>query len=240
MNSLLSLASTEVYGISMLFMIGWREGPGLEDEPQHVHQGRVMVYMLHALDVPVIILSEDSIGAEQQTKLVATQARDIKGTVALVVRTGTFGEFKGGPQASSDYLMSHEEAIISAASVLEDDAAVICTTRMASRELFESRALSAVGHQRDFLTVVGMGHANQIALGLPMVRPARSIYCFDGDGAALMHMGSMASIGKSGCVNLSHLVFNNGVHGSVSSQPTFSFAIDIPAIAAACGYLSAE
>jgi phosphonopyruvate decarboxylase len=128
----------------------------------------------------------------------------------------------------------------SAAEILEDDAAIICTTGMPSRELFEFRAQRQAGHHRDFLTVGGMGHASQIALGLAMAQPSRPVYCFDGDGAALMHMGSMAIIGQSNSQNLMHLVFNNGVHGSVGDQATVGFEIDLPQIATACGYASAQ
>jgi phosphonopyruvate decarboxylase len=135
--------------------------------------------------------------------------------------------------------MGREEAIMAAAEVLEDNAAVICTTGMPSRELFEFRARNKAGHHRDFLTVGGMGHASQIALGLAMAQPARPIYCFDGDGAALMHMGSMAITGQSKAKNLIHLVFNNGVHGSVGGQPTVGFSIDMPQVANACGYAKA-
>jgi phosphonopyruvate decarboxylase len=239
-NPLLSLASPEVYGVPMLLMIGWRGEPGREDEPQHIHQGRVMVSMLETMEIPVVILSADPIKANQQTKEAATIALQINGPVALIVRKGTFNKFKGVSRTFSNYPMSREEAIVTATAVLEDDSTVICTTGMASRELFEFRAHANAGHQRDFLTVGGMGHANQIALGLAMARPDRSVYCFDGDGAALMHMGSMAIIGQSGCNNIYHIIFNNGVHGSVGGQPTVGFSIDIPAIASACGYVSSE
>ena len=107
---------------------------------------------------------------------------------------------------------------------------------MASRELYEYRKEKNMGHHRDFLTVGGMGHANQIALGLAISQPNRQIYCFDGDGAALMHMGSLAIIGQSKCDNLIHIIFNNGVHGSVGGQPTVGFKIDFCKIAYACGY----
>ena len=239
-NPLLSLASPEVYGVPMLIMIGWRGEPGLPDEPQHIHQGRVMAPMLEAMNVPTIILSDDSKKADQQTKAAALQAREIEGPVALVVRKGTFTKFQGGSQTKFGYSMSREEAIITAAMAVEESAAVICTTGMASRELFEFRANNQMGHQRDFLTVGGMGHANQIALGLAIAQPNRSVYCFDGDGAAIMHMGSMAIIGQSDCSNFVHLVFNNGVHGSVGGQPTVGFEINIPTIAEACGYVKAE
>lgn len=238
-NPLLSLASPEVYGTPMLLMLGWRGEPGKKDEPQHVHQGRVMAKMLEDMDLPFVVLSEDMVEAEVQTKAAAQQARDINGPVALVVKKNTFDKY-AAPEVEADLPLGREEAIIAAAETLEDNAAVICTTGMPSRELFEFRARNEAGHDRDFLTVGGMGHASQIALGLAMSQPARPIYCFDGDGAVLMHMGSMAITGQSNAKNLIHLVFNNGVHGSVGGQPTVGFNINMPKIAIACGYASAQ
>ena len=237
-NPLMSLASPAVYGTPMLLMLGWRGEPGKKDEPQHVHQGRVMIKLLEDMDLPVVVLSDDILEAEVQTKAAAQKAHDISGPVALVVKKNTFDKYSA-PKAEADLPMGREEAIIAAAEVLEDNAAVICTTGMPSRELFEFRARNEAGHHRDFLTVGGMGHASQIALGLAMAQPARPVYCFDGDGAALMHMGSMAITGQSKAKNLIHLVFNNGVHGSVGGQPTVGFSIDMPQVASACGYAKA-
>ena len=238
-NPLMSLASPEVYGTPMLLMLGWRGEPGKKDEPQHVHQGRVMIKLLEDMDLPVVVLSDDIVEAEVETKAATQKARDISGPVALVVKKNTFDKYSA-PKAEADLPMGREEAIIAAAEVLEDNAAVICTTGMPSRELFEFRARNEAGHHRDFLTVGGMGHASQIALGLALAQPARPVYCFDGDGAALMHMGSMAITGQSKAKNLIHLVFNNGVHGSVGGQPTVGFNIDMPQIATACGYVTAK
>lgn len=238
-NPLLSLASPEVYGTPMLLMLGWRGEPGKKDEPQHVHQGRVMTKMLEDMDLPIIVLSKDIAEAEVQTKAAIQKARNINGPVALVVKKNTFDKF-AAPKAEADLPMGREEAIMAAAEVLEDNAAVICTTGMPSRELFEFRARNKAGHHRDFLTVGGMGHASQIALGLAIAQPKRPVYCFDGDGAALMHMGSMAITGQSNAKNFIHLVFNNGVHGSVGGQPTVGFNIDMPQIATACGYAKAQ
>jgi phosphonopyruvate decarboxylase len=238
-NPLLSLASPEVYGTPMLLMLGWRGEPGKKDEPQHVHQGRVMTKMLEDMDIPVVVLSSNIAEADVQTKAAAQKARDINGPVALVVKKNTFDKF-AAPKVEADLPMGREEAIMAAAEVLEDNAAVICTTGMPSRELFEFRSRNEAGHHRDFLTVGGMGHASQIALGLAMAQPARPVYCFDGDGAALMHMGSMAITAQSNAKNLVHLVFNNGVHGSVGGQPTVGFNINMPQIATACGYAHAQ
>ena len=176
-----------------------------------------MAKMLEDMDLPFVVLSEDMVEAEVQTKAAAQQARDINGPVALVVKKNTFDKY-AAPEVEADLPLGREEAIIAAAETLEDNAAVICTTGMPSRELFEFRARNEAGHDRDFLTVGGMGHASQIALGLAMSQPARPIYCFDGDGAVLMHMGSMAITGQSNAKNLIHLVFNNGVHGSVGGS----------------------
>lgn len=236
-NPLLSLASPDIYGVPMLVMIGWRGEPGHKDEPQHLHQGRVMLDMLDAMGIAYGILSDDPAKAHAQTLDLAQQARASEAPVAIVVRKGTFAPYKSATStAQSPYPMTREEAIVAAANALPEDAAVIGTTGMPSRELFEHRARNGLGHQRDFLTVGGMGHASSIALGLARARPDRRVYCFDGDGALLMHMGSLAISGQSAAPNLVHLVFNNGMHGSVGGQPTVAFDIDIPAIAAACGY----
>ena len=62
------------------------------------------------------------------------------------------------------------------------------------------------------------------------------VWCFDGAGAAIMHMGSMAIVANKAPKNLVHVVFNNGAHDSVGGQPTVGLKIDLPAVAKAVGY----
>jgi phosphonopyruvate decarboxylase len=81
-----------------------------------------------------------------------------------------------------------------------------------------------------------MGHASQIALGIAMAQPERRMWCFDGDGATIMHMGSMAIVASKTPKNYVHVVFNNGAHDSVGGQPTVGLEIDLPAVAKAVGY----
>ena len=107
---------------------------------------------------------------------------------------------------------------------------------MISRELFEYRTAMNQGHERDFLTVGSMGHASQIALGIALEKQDRRVWCFDGDGASIMHMGSMAIVANKAPQNYIHVVFNNGAHDSVGGQPTVGLKIDLPAIAKAVGY----
>ena len=132
--------------------------------------------------------------------------------------------------------MSREEAIQTVASALDSKDAIVSTTGMISRELFEARTAWGQGHERDFLTVGSMGHASQIALGIALEKENRTIWCFDGDGASIMHMGSMAIIASKAPKNYVHVVFNNGAHDSVGGQPTVGLKIDIPAVAKAVGY----
>lgn len=234
-NPVLSLSSPEVYAIPMVLMIGWRGRPGIKDEPQHVHQGRVTEAMLDSMDVEYTVLSLDLEEAREQTLAAIKHAKDINGPVALLIRKGTFEAYPISFEFP-DFPLEREEAIMKIADCMEADAAAVCTTGMPSRELFEYRARTDARHETDFLTVGGMGHASQIALGMAMQQKDRRFYCIDGDGAALMHMGSLAISGNSGATNFTHIVLNNGAHESVGGQPTVGFDIDFPAIAKACGY----
>ena len=132
--------------------------------------------------------------------------------------------------------MSREEAIQTVAATIGEKDCIVSTTGMISRELFEYRASMHQGHERDFLTVGSMGHASQIALGIAMAMPDRNVWCFDGDGATIMHMGSMAIVANKAPKNYVHVVFNNGAHDSVGGQPTVGLKVDLPAVAKAVGY----
>ena len=113
---------------------------------------------------------------------------------------------------------------------------IISTTGKASRELFEARAANNQPHKYDFLTVGSMGHSSSIALGIALSKPRRKIWCIDGDGALLMHMGAMAGIGAKSPSNLIHVVINNEAHETVGGMPTAAGKADIAAVARACGY----
>lgn len=235
-NPLLSLADPEVYSIPMLLLIGWRGEPGTKDEPQHVKQGRVMLGMLGAMEIPYVILDHDQVTACDQISTAAEIARSKETPYALVVRANTFAPYKLRYDVPTSYPLVREDAIKLLLPRLEPDAVIVSTTGKTSRELFEARAANAQGHQRDFLTVGSMGHCSQIALGMALMQRKRPIYCLDGDGAVLMHMGSLAIIGTHAPRNFKHIVINNGAHDSVGGQPTAGFKIDLPKIAIACGY----
>lgn len=239
-NPLLSLADKEVYSIPMLLMIGWRGEPGVKDEPQHVKQGRVTTEMLDVMEVPYFVIGDED--EETSLKKLAqayTLAKEKSCACALVVKKGAFAEYKAQEKVTSSHPLTREDAVKVITDNLHGDDIVVATTGMTSRELFEYREELQQGHEKDFLTVGGMGHASQIAMGVAMAKPNRLIYCLDGDGASLMHLGSLAILGQSGCENYKHIVINNGAHDSVGGQPTIGFDIDFKSIALGCGYKKA-
>jgi len=234
-NPLASLTDPDVYHIPVLLLIGWRGRPGVHDEPQHVKQGKVTTALLDTMGINYDVLSKEEEKAEKQiAKALETLGR--KEVYALVIEKDTFEEYKLQNVERNDLTMSREEAIQTVAAVLGEKDCIVSTTGMISRELFEYRVARGQGHERDFLTVGSMGHASQIALGIAMEKPDRRVWCFDGDGAAIMHMGSMAIVASKAPKNYVHVVFNNGAHDSVGGQPTVGLKIDLPAIAKAVGY----
>ena len=237
-NPLLSLTDEEVYNIPTLLFVGWRGEPGKKDEPQHVKQGKVTLPLLEAMGIRYMIMADEESVLSQQLEEAVAYMNETKRAFAFVVRKGTFESYKLQKNEDNGCELKREEAIGLVANALPDEAVVISTTGMISRELFEYRAQNGEGHNRDFLTVGSMGHASQIALGIALHQPNRPVYCFDGDGAVLMHMGSLAIVGRMAGNRYVHVVFNNGAHDSVGGQPTVGLQICLPEIAKACGYQS--
>lgn len=238
-NPLASLTDKEVYNIPVLLLIGWRGRPGVHDEPQHIKQGKITTGLLNIMGINYDVLSkEENKAAIQIEKAIATMQATNE-VYALVIEKDTFDSYVLQQVQNNNLTMTREEAIQMVAAAINEKDIVVGTTGMISRELFEYRESVNEGHARDFLTVGAMGHASQIALGIAMEKTNRTIWCFDGDGASIMHMGSMAITASKAPKNYIHVVFNNGAHDSVGGQPTVGFNIDIPAVAKAVGYKDA-
>lgn len=239
-NPLLSLADEKVYSIPVLLMIGWRGEPGVHDEPQHVKQGAVTIELLDAMEIPHIILPDDDTDAAEAVSKIVEECRKTSKPHAIVIKKGTFGPYKLQTKVANTNPLCREEALKCVACNIPDDSIIVSTTGKLSRELYEYRDEKGMSHESDFLTVGSMGHSSSIALGIALAKPERKVFCFDGDGAFIMHMGAITNIGDLAPKNLVHIVFNNGAHESVGGQPTLGFGIDIPEIARACGYRHAE
>lgn len=234
-NPIASLTDPEVYNIPVLLLIGWRGKPGVHDEPQHIKQGKVTTGLLNTMGINYDVLSKEEEKAQKQI-VKAIDALKRNEVYALVIEKDTFEDYKLQTNEQNNYTMSREEAIQTVASKLGEKDCIVSTTGMISRELFEYRESKGQGHERDFLTVGSMGHASQIALGIALAQPERRVWCFDGDGATIMHMGSMAIVADKTPKNYVHVVFNNGAHDSVGGQPTVGLKINLPSIAKAVGY----
>lgn len=242
-NPLLSLCSNKVYAIPALLIVGWRGEPGKKDEPQHLLQGALTPALLQEMGVPYEILPDYAEGAFEVLEKAYAHMEKEKGPFALLVKKQTFEKYRLASEHQPVFSgpdMLHREEIL---EMLVDEfptEPLVTTTGFTSREMFELRVQKGQSHAQDFLTVGSMGHCSSIALGVAMAKKdLESVLCIDGDGAALMHLGSLATVGKCGLSNFKHILINNAVHDSVGGQPTGSDKIDFLSIARGCGYKQA-
>ena len=237
-NPVASLLNDKVYAIPMIFIIGWRGEPGVHDEPQHIYQGEVTVKLLEDMGIASFIIGKETTDEEVADAFAAFGGILAQGkNVAFVIRKGALS-FDGKVEYKNDNSMVREEIIRHIAAVSGDDP-IVSTTGKASRELFEIREANGQDHKRDFLTVGSMGHSSSIALGIATQKPDTKVWCVDGDGAALMHLGSMAVIGANAPKNYVHVLINNGAHETVGGMPTVAAKVDMVQIAKGCGYPNA-
>ena len=234
-NPVASLLNEKVYAIPVVFIIGWRGEPGIHDEPQHIYQGEVTVKLLEDMGIENFIIGKETTDDE-----VAAVMDDFRGAlesgkdVAFVIRKGALTD---APRMEyrNDNIMLREEIIRHVVKISGEDP-IVSTTGKTSRELFETRVANGQSHKYDFLTVGSMGHSSSIALGVAINKPGSKVWCIDGDGAVLMHMGSLAVIGANKPNNLIHVVINNGAHETVGGMPTVAGNVDLVGVAKACGY----
>lgn len=234
-NPVASLLNDKVYAIPVVFIVGWRGEPGIHDEPQHIYQGEVTVKLLEDMDIKPFIIGKETTDEEVEAAMadfreILAEGKD----VAFVIRKGALS-YDEKVVYKNDNTMVREDIIKHIVAVTGEDP-IVSTTGKASRELFETRVANGQSHKYDFLTVGSMGHSSSIALGVAVNKPDQKIWCVDGDGAVLMHMGSMALLGANKPSNLVHVVINNGAHETVGGMPTVASAIDLVGVAKACGY----
>lgn len=234
-NPVASLLNENVYAMPMIFIIGWRGEPGVHDEPQHIYQGEVTLKLLEVMDIAYSVIDKTTTEKQVEEQLGQWKGLLASGKqVAFVVKKGAF-EYGNKVSYRNSNQMTREQAIQHITEVTGEDI-IVSTTGKASRELFEIREATGWSHKYDFLTVGSMGHSSSIALGVALNKLGSKVWCIDGDGAMLMHMGSMAVIGANAPENLVHIVINNSAHETVGGMPTVAGKIDMVKIALACGY----
>ncbi len=234
-NPVASLLNEKVYNIPMIFIIGWRGEPGVHDEPQHIYQGEITIKLLDDMNIKSFIIDKDT-SLKELDKVMKDYNKLLKEgkQVAFVVRKNAL-EYDEKVSYKNNNSMTREEIIEHITKISKTDP-IISTTGKASRELFEIRERNKQSHEYDFLTVGSMGHSSSIALGVAINKPNKKVWCIDGDGALLMHMGSLPVIGSINPNNLVHILINNGAHETVGGMPTAMSNVKVTEIAKACNY----
>lgn len=234
-NPVASLLNDKVYAIPMIFIVGWRGEPGIHDEPQHIYQGEITVKLLEDMGIKSFIIGKETTDSDVIDSMKEFNELLAKGkNVAFVIRKGSLS-YENKTKYVNENSMLREDVIGHIISVTGEDP-IVSTTGKASRELFEAREARGQSHKYDFLTVGSMGHSSSIAMGIALNKPNTKVWCIDGDGAVLMHMGAMAVLGTNAPKNMVHIIINNGAHETVGGMPTVAGELDFVGIAKACGY----
>ena len=238
-NPITSLADKSVFSIPMLIMLGWRGEPETNDAIQHQKDGQIQISLIESLGIPYTILSNNSNNLEDQIDNSVKLAEEQSSPFFLLVRRNSFEKSRhklAYPKIESD--MSREYAISEIIKSIENDAAIISTTGKISRELYESRLKQGDDNHKDFRVIGSMGHASSISLGMSISNEKRKVYCIDGDGSIIMHMGALSVIGKYGSSNFRHILLNNFSHDSVGGQASSSDVIDFSILSRSLSYKS--
>lgn len=234
-NPLLSLTHDCVYGIPMILVIGWRGDPAVNDHAQHKKQGALTPILMKDMDIPFEILDAEETVVEKFAWAVA-KAKEISSPVALIAKKAILTEKIKKQTYPESALMNREEAIAAVIDVLGSDAVYLGTTGRATREVHEQLIEHGVGEGHEFQNVGSMGHVSSVGLGIALAKPERTVVVFDGDAAAVMHMGALATNCRYKAGNMVHIVLNNGVNESVGGQPSAGYVVNLTAVAEACGY----
>ena len=237
-NPLVSLCDENVYSVPMVLLIGWRGDPSIKDHAQHKTQGRLTPVLLEDMNIPYMIIDENN--AIEGAAWAAAEAKRLSTPVGLIVKKGVLAVKDKVPFDDKSYPLSREAAMNVVLDAAPADTVYSATTGRAARELYELRNIRGEGHEKDFLNVGSMGHASSVALGMALARPERQVICFDGDAAAIMHMGSLAIEGQAALSNYMHIVLNNGVHESVGGQPSAGRITNLTGVAHACGFATVD
>ena len=234
MNPLISVANKDVYAVPLLLLIGWRGSPKMPDEPQHKVKGKITLKLLKLLKINFCILKNEK--DLFKLKKLITKAKNNNKIVACLVEKNILKiqkKIKNKKIKSS--LILRSEFITEFLKLIKNKSRIISTTGYTSRELMELRKKLKIIKGKDFYMVGGMGHSSSVALGYA-INSKKEIYCLDGDGSILMHLGSLRTIGYLKKNNYKHIVLNNNSHESVGGQLTTAAGINFKKLSSSLGY----
>ncbi len=234
-NPLISIAGQNVYSIPMLLVIGWRGSPNFKDEPQHEAKGKITIKLLKLLKIKYCIIKNNK-DLKKLKKLLQYSKKQKKIIACLFEKNVLRIKRKISFHNSIKSSFSRHVFINELLRKIKKNTKIISTTGYTSRELFQIRKYNKYENGKDFYMVGGMGHASSVSLGYVLSKKKDKVFCLDGDGSLLMHMGSLATIGNVKPKNLIHILFNNNAHESVGGQTTNAKKIDFKKLVQSLGY----
>lgn len=240
---------TYTFGIPVLVICTHRGAPGVSDEPQHALMGTITEQLFETMGVPWATFPREADAIDGVLDAIDSHMRAHFQPYALIMQKGSCEPFaltagamptpraavavQGGGHARASAARASRSAALERVLVASDDArsVVIATTGFTGRELY-----ALADRPQHFYMVGSMGCASSLGLGLALARPDLRVLVVDGDGAALMRMGNLATVGAYNAPNLTHVVLDNEAHDSTGAQATVSACTDFAGVAAACGY----
>lgn len=227
-----SLLNKNIFSIPFLLILGWRGEPGTVDEPQHIFQGKKTLQELELLEIDYSILDEKT--SLNEVLNLSRKSNLENKPYALVIKNNYFKkDSRIFPERNIS--MSRYESLEKIINLIEKKALIISTTGKLSRELYELR-FNKNEKNDDLYLVGGMGHAFSVAFSVAYHSPSKNVYCFDGDGSIIMHMGSLGLNNLYKLKNFTHIVFNNSSHESVGGQQNYFDKIDVENLVISLGY----
>ncbi|MCC6469111.1 MAG: phosphonopyruvate decarboxylase [Alphaproteobacteria bacterium] len=234
------------FRIPTLLIVTWRGQPGIKDEPQHELMGQITAGLLDTMRFAhgMFPMEINQIESALQTAIEQMEARSLPAALIMrkdsvlddsIERTSDLAHVDGAyrDHRSRGPAPTRIAVIERLLADIPPTAAIVATTGKCGRELF------TIADRPQHLYLVGsMGCAGAVGLGAAR-QVARPVVVLDGDGAALMKLGALATIGAYAPRNLIHVVLDNGVHDSTGGQATVSSSVDFARVALACGYAAA-
>jgi len=234
MNPLISIAGKKVYSIPLFLLIGWRGSPNKVDEPQHLAKGQITRNLLRLLKIDHCILRKEN-DLKMLNKLIK-KSYEKKSIVACLIERDTLVIKKKQKKINTNNLILRSDFIKEFLNLIPKKCRVISTTGYTSRELMELRKIKKNSKGKDFYMVGGMGHSSSVAIGYSL-NSKKQTFCLDGDGATLMHLGPLRTIGFLKKKNFKHIILNNNSHESVGGQTTTAEGIDFKKLSSSLGYV---
>jgi phosphonopyruvate decarboxylase len=236
-NAVNPLSSLQMlYGLPCLLLVSWRGEPGKKDAPQHELMGQTLLEFFNIFKIPYKILDPDMDDFSSIIQEAKNHLNTAKTPYGLVIKKGFFVEYQQKEKQTLNNNFEIRGPYLKALNRLKtDEDLFIGTTGFSGREMHV-----LLDHNGKFYMMGSMGCAPSIGLGVALENPDKRVFVIDGDGALLMKMGSLATVGNYGPKNLIHICFDNSQYESTGGQKTSAHVVDFSKVAAACGYLSSS